>query len=42
MTGEGESYAEADLAAWAARTGWAIVERRPLVGPASVVVCEAR
>jgi hypothetical protein len=41
-TGVGESYAEADLLAWAQKTGWARAERKPLVGPASVVVLEAR
>ena len=41
MTGEGETWAENDFAAWAGRTGWKIVERKPLTGPASVIVAEA-
>ncbi|HEV2336550.1 MAG TPA: methyltransferase [Stellaceae bacterium] len=40
-SGEGQSYAEADADAWLAPTGWRKLERRPLAGPASVIIAEA-
>ncbi len=39
--GEGQSYAEVEADAWLAQTGWCKLERRPLAGPASVIVAEA-
>jgi len=39
--GEGQSYAEVDADAWLAQTGWRKLERRPLAGPASVIIAEA-
>ena len=41
MSGEGQAYAEEDADAWLAQTGWRKLERRPLAGPASVIVAEA-
>jgi hypothetical protein len=39
--GEGRSYAEEEADAWLAQTGWRKLERRPLAGPASVIIAEA-
>jgi hypothetical protein len=38
--GEGQSYAEDEADAWLAQTGWRKLERRPLAGPASVIIAE--
>ncbi len=39
--GEGQAYAEDEADAWLAQTGWRKLERRPLAGPASVIIAEA-
>ncbi len=41
MSGEGQAYAEDDADAWLAQTGWRKLDRRPLAGPASVIIAEA-
>jgi hypothetical protein len=41
MSGEGQAYGETDADEWLAQTGWRKLERRPLAGPASVIVAEA-
>jgi hypothetical protein len=41
MSGEGQAYGEADANEWLAQTGWHKLERRPLAGPASVIIAEA-
>ena len=41
-SGEGQSYAEDEADGWLARTGWRKLERRPLAGPASVIIAEAK
>jgi SAM-dependent methyltransferase len=41
MSGEGQAYAEEDAVAWLAQTGWRKLDRRPLSGPASVIIAEA-
>jgi ubiquinone/menaquinone biosynthesis C-methylase UbiE len=41
FSGEGQSYSEADAKYWLDRTGWRMLERRPLAGPASLIVAEA-
>jgi len=41
MSGEGQSYAEEDADEWLAQTGWRKLDRRPLAGPASVIIAEA-
>jgi SAM-dependent methyltransferase len=38
---EGQSYAEDDADGWLDQTGWRKLERRPLAGPASVIIAEA-
>jgi hypothetical protein len=38
--GEGQSYAEDEADDWLAQTGWRKLERRPLAGPASVIIAE--
>ncbi len=40
-SGEGQSYAEEDADEWLAQTGWRKLDRRPLAGPASVIIAEA-
>ena len=40
-SGEGQSYAEEDADGWLAQTGWRKLDRRPLAGPASVIIAEA-
>jgi hypothetical protein len=40
-TGEGQSYGEDEADEWLAHTGWRKLERRPLAGPASVIIAEA-
>jgi hypothetical protein len=39
--GEGQSYTEDEADAWLDQTGWSKLERRPLAGPASVIIAEA-
>jgi hypothetical protein len=41
MSGEGQAYGEDEADAWLTQTGWRKLERRPLAGPASVIVAEA-
>ncbi len=41
IAGEGDVYSEAELSDWLRETGWQRLERRPLVGPASLVIAEA-
>jgi O-methyltransferase domain len=41
MSGEGQAYSELDAEDWLSQTGWHKLDRRPLEGPASVIVAEA-
>jgi hypothetical protein len=41
MSGEGQTYGEDDADGWLAQSGWRKLARRPLAGPASVVIAEA-
>lgn len=41
ISGEGQAYGEDEADAWLAQTGWRKRERRPLTGPASVIIAEA-
>ena len=41
VSGEGQSYGEDDADSWLGQTGWRKLERRPLTGPASVIIAEA-
>jgi hypothetical protein len=41
MSGEGQAYGENAADQWLAQTGWRKLERRPLAGPASVIIAEA-
>jgi SAM-dependent methyltransferase len=41
FSGEGQAYGEDDADGWLAQSGWRKLERRPLTGPASVIVAEA-
>jgi hypothetical protein len=41
FSGEGQSYSEADAKIWLDQTGWRVSERKPLAGPASLIVAEA-
>ena len=41
ITGEGDVYSEQEVRGWLAETGWDPLERRPLAGPASLIVAEA-
>jgi hypothetical protein len=36
--GEGQAYGEDQAGEWLGQTGWRKLERRPLVGPASVIM----
>jgi hypothetical protein len=40
-SGEGQAYSEDAADEWLAQTGWRKLERRPLAGPASVIIAEA-
>jgi hypothetical protein len=40
-SGEGQAYAEEQADQWLAQTGWRKLERRPLAGPASVLIAES-
>jgi SAM-dependent methyltransferase len=39
-TGEGDVYSEEEVRGWLAATKWRALERRPLAGPASLIVSE--
>jgi len=41
MSGEGQAYDEEQADGWLGQTGWRKLERRPLAGPASVIIAEA-
>lgn len=41
ISGEGQAYGEDEAETWLAQTGWRRLERRPLAGPASVIIAEA-
>jgi ubiquinone/menaquinone biosynthesis C-methylase UbiE len=41
FSGEGQSYSEADARHWLDQAGWRMIERKPLAGPASLIVAEA-
>ena len=41
ISGEGQAYGEDTAEEWLRQTGWRKLERRPLAGPASVIVAEA-
>jgi SAM-dependent methyltransferase len=41
MSGEGQAYGEEAADQWLAQTGWRKLERRPLAGPASVIIADA-
>ena len=41
ISGEGQAYGEDEAEDWLAQTGWRKLERRPLAGPASVIIAEA-
>jgi SAM-dependent methyltransferase len=41
ISGEGQSYGEDDADEWLGQTGWRKLERRPLAGPASMIIAEA-
>jgi hypothetical protein len=41
ISGEGQAYSEQDADEWLRETGWRKVGRRPLAGPASLIVAEA-
>jgi hypothetical protein len=41
ISGEGQAYSEQDADEWLRQTGWRKIERRPLAGPASLIVAEA-
>jgi SAM-dependent methyltransferase len=40
MSGEGQAYGEDTAEEWLRQTGWRKLERRPLAGPASVIIAE--
>ncbi|HSE89927.1 MAG TPA: methyltransferase [Candidatus Binatia bacterium] len=39
-SGEGDVYSEEEVRAWLKTTGWRSLERKPLAGPASLIVAE--
>jgi SAM-dependent methyltransferase len=39
-SGEGQTYSEREADDWLAQTGWKKLERKPLAGPASVIIAE--
>lgn len=41
ISGEGQAYGEEQADGWLAETGWRKLKRRPLAGPASVIIAEA-
>jgi SAM-dependent methyltransferase len=40
-TGEGDVYSEEEVREWLQESGWQVMERIPLAGPASLIVAEA-
>jgi hypothetical protein len=40
FTGEGDVYSEEEVQEWLQQTGWRLLERKPLAGPASLIVAE--
>jgi SAM-dependent methyltransferase len=42
IAGEGQSYSEQEADEWLGQTGWRKLERKPLAGPASLIVAEAQ
>jgi hypothetical protein len=40
ISGEGQAYSEDEADEWMAQTGWRKLGRRPLAGPASVIIAE--
>ena len=41
ISGEGQAYGKDEADGWLAETSWHKLERRPLAGPASVIIAEA-
>jgi ubiquinone/menaquinone biosynthesis C-methylase UbiE len=41
IAGEGQAYSEQEADEWLGQTGWKKLERRPLVGAASLIIAEA-
>lgn len=41
ISGEGQAYGEDEADEWLGQTGWRKLERKPLAGPASVIIAEA-
>lgn len=41
ITGEGSAYSAQEVKDWLDRTGWRIVDRKPLTGPMSLIIAEA-
>jgi O-methyltransferase len=39
-TGEGDVYSEQEVRGWLTASGWRPLDRRPLAGPASLIVAE--
>jgi len=42
ISGEGQAYSEAEADDWLGQTGWQKLERKPLAGPGSLIVAEAK
>jgi len=42
IAGEGDVYSEEELHGWLSDTGWQPLVHRPLTGPTSLLVSEAR
>ncbi|HUK61451.1 MAG TPA: methyltransferase [Stellaceae bacterium] len=42
ISGEGQAYSEAEAEDWLGQTGWQKIERKPLAGPGSLIVAEAK
>jgi hypothetical protein len=40
-SGEGDVYSEQEINSWLRATGWRPLERKPLAGPASLIIAEA-
>ena len=41
VSGEGQAYGEVVAHEWLAQAAWRPLERKPLTGPASVIIAEA-
>ena len=41
ISGEGQAYGEEKADEWLSQTKWRKIERKPLAGPASVIIAEA-